>query len=183
MVLHVIRIAVRFGLDLVIRSVVAELRILEEIIDRVEPETIDAAIQPEPQHAFHVINHRRIAVIEIRLLRQKAVHVILLAPRVPGERRAAKHRQPIARRRAIGARVDPDIPVGFGIAAVAAGLSEKRMFVGRMVQHLINDHLQPQAMRPCHQRVKIGQGAKDRIDIGIVRHVIAHVQHRRGEDR
>ena len=65
----------------------------------------------QPQNTFHVIHHIGVAIVEIGLLRQERVHVILLAPRIPGKGRAAEHRKPVAGRRAIRARIDPDVPI------------------------------------------------------------------------
>ena len=52
-----------------------------------------------------------------------------------------------------------------------------------MADHLIDDHFQPQFMRPHHQRVEIRQRAELRIDVTVVADVIAHIVHRRGEKR
>ena len=52
-----------------------------------------------------------------------------------------------------------------------------------MRQHLIYHHLQAQIMRPRHQRVEIGQRPEDRVHVDIIRHVIAHIQHRAAKER
>ena len=61
------------------------------------------------------------------------MHVILLAPRIPRKGRAAKDRQPVARRGAIGAGIDPDVPIGLGARAAGAALGKERVLVGAMV--------------------------------------------------
>ena len=38
-------------------------------------------------------------------------------------------------------------------------------------------------MRPRHKGIKIGQCAKGWINAGVIRNIIAHIQHRRGKDR
>ena len=52
-----------------------------------------------------------------------------------------------------------------------------------MAEHLVNDDLQPKFMCMGQHRVEIRQRAEQGVDIGVVRHVIAHVGHGRGEDR
>ena len=182
MVLHIVGIAVDIVFDNVIRRIVAKQRVFVEIVHRVKAKAIHAAIKPKAQHAFHIGDHLGIAIVEVGLLGQERVHVILLAPRIPRKGRPAKHRQPVARRRAIGARIDPDVPIGLGARAAGAALGKERVLVGTMVQHLIDDHLKTQLMGAHNQRVKILQRAKDRINIGVVGHIIAHVQHGRGEE-
>ena len=124
----------------------------------------------------------RIGPIQLGLLAQELVVIILPPRRLVSPGRAAKHRQPVARRRAIGARIDPDVPIGLGARAAGAALGKERVLVGTMVQHLINDHLKTQLMGAHNQRVKILQRAKHRINIGVVGHIIAHVEHGRGEE-
>ena len=56
------------------------------------------------------------------------------------------------------------------------------MLVRRVRDDLIDDDLQPQPVRLCHQRVEIGKRAEHRIDIAIIGNIIAHISHGRGEE-
>src|SRR3546814_8342664 len=55
------------------------------------------------------------------------------------------------------------------------------MFIGRVRPDLVDDDAQAEFMRPGHQGVEIRQRAEDRVDIAIIRHVIAEVAHRAPE--
>jgi hypothetical protein len=57
------------------------------------------------------------------------------------------------------------------------------MPVRGVVRHEIENDLQAARMRRRDQRVEIGERAEHRIDIGIVRDIVAEVRHRRGIDR
>ena len=182
-VLHAVWIGFGLGLDPVIGGIGAQQLVVEKVVHRIKPEAVNPAIQPEP-HVFQLpVLHCDVVEIEIGLVGQEIMQVILLAPCIPLPDRAAKHRQPVVRRRAIEVGVGPDIPIGLWVVAAGAAFLEKRMLDRTVAENLINHHFQPQFVGACHQRVKIGQGAEARIDIGVVRHVIAHVGHRRGEDR
>ena len=161
----------------------AQQRVLEEIVHRIKAEAVHAAVEPEPQHAFHIGHDIGVAEVQLGLLDEERVHVILLAPGIPMPGWPAEHRQPVVGRGAIGARVHPEEPVGFGIGEALTAFLKERVLVRAMVQNLVDDDFQPQGMGAGDQRVEIGKGAERRIDPHVVGHVIAHVLHRRGEDR
>ena len=110
------------------------------------------------------------------------MHVILLAHAVPFPGRPAENRQPVVRRRAVRLRIGPDIPVGFRVAAARPALDKPGMPVGRVRDHLIDDDLEPETMGLRHHLVEIVQRPELRIDIAIIRDVIAHVRLRRLEE-
>ena len=141
------------------------------------------ALQPEAHHLQQRLLHRGAMQVQIGLRGQEVVQVILLAPRIPGPGRTAEHRQPVVRRRAIGLRIGPDIPVGLVIRPVLARLGKPGMRVRGMAQHQVDHHLQVQRIGPCDHRIEIRQRAEHRIDIAVIADVIAEVLHRAGEER
>ena len=57
------------------RRVVAQLGVLQQAVDRVEAEAVDAALAPEAQHAGHRLAHLRVAPVEVGLLGIEGVQV------------------------------------------------------------------------------------------------------------
>ena len=52
------------------RLVVAELRVLGELVDDVDPEAVDAAVEPEAQHVVHRRLYLGVVPVQVGLLRQ-----------------------------------------------------------------------------------------------------------------
>jgi len=48
---------------------------------------------------------------------------------------------------------------------------------------LVDQHLEPERMGARDQGIEIGERAEDRVDVAIIGHVIAEIEHRRGEER
>ena len=97
--------------------VVAELRVVQPVVDRVEPEAVDAALEPELGLGEQRLDDVGVVEVEVRLLLQEIVQVVLAAPRLPLPGRAAEHREPVVGRRAVGLGVGPDVPVGLRVVA------------------------------------------------------------------
>ncbi len=162
--------------------IVAQPAVMDKEIDRIQPEPVHPPVKPEAHRAKDGV-HRRLAVkVDVGLFGQKVVQVILPPPRIELPCAAAKDRQPVVRRRAIGPGIGPDIPIGPGIVARRPALGKPRVTVRGMAHHLVDDDPEPQLMRPRHHAVEIVKRAEDRIDPGIVRDVIAHVPVGRGEE-
>ncbi len=84
-------------------------------IDRIDSKAVDAAVEPEARDVEKRILHRWTVDVQIRLLGQEIVQIILPAARVPLPGRSTEYRLPVIRRRAVGLRVRPNIPIGLGI--------------------------------------------------------------------
>ena len=67
-------------------------------VDRVEPEPVDSAVEPEASDSEHRVLNGRVVKVEIGLLGQEIVQIILSAPGVPCPRGAAEDRLPVAGR-------------------------------------------------------------------------------------
>ena len=153
----------------------AQLLVVEIIVDGIEAEAIDAALEPEAHDIEHRILHGRIVEVEIGLADQEIVQIVLATRPVPLPDAAAKDRRPVIGRAAIGQRIGPDIPVGAGIGAREAAFLEPGMLVGGVADHLIHDDLEAAGMGLGQKGIEILERAEERIDLAIVRDVIAHV--------
>jgi hypothetical protein len=165
------------------RGVVPQLLVVEVEVDRVEAEPVDPAIQPEPRDVEQLVLHLGVVQVQIGLLLEEVVQVVLHPVARPFPGRAAEDRQPVVGRAAIGLGVGPDIPVGFRVVAARNGFPGTRRAGRGVAEHEVDQHLQPQLMRPVDQRVEIAQRAEHRIDVAVVADVIAEIEHRRAEER
>ena len=57
---------------------------LEQVRHRVQPEPVDAEVQPEPQHLDHGFLDPGVLEVQVRLVREEPVPVVLLRHRVVG---------------------------------------------------------------------------------------------------
>ena len=112
------------------RRIVPQVRIEQGKIERIEPEAVHAAIQPEPHHIDERILDIRIVQIQLRLARQEIVHVILLPTRIPCPGRSAKHSLPVIRRCSIRFWIAPNVPIRTSIGSVLSALGEPGVRVG-----------------------------------------------------
>ena len=139
--------------------------------------------QPEAHAVELRVLHVGVVEVEVGLAGEEIVQVILHAPAVPGPGAAAENAQPVVGRRAVGLGVGPHEPVGAIVGAVEPALLEPGMLVRAVADDLVDDDLEPERVRLFHQPVEIAQRAEDRIDVAVVRHVVAEILHRRGEER
>ena len=78
----------------VARRVVAQLRVLHQPLDCVDPEAVHAAVHPEPDHVAHRFAHRGLAPVEVGLLGVEGVQVVAARALVERPRRARRTRPP-----------------------------------------------------------------------------------------
>ncbi len=162
--------------------VVAVLLIFVEMVDRVHPESVDAAVEPESQHVAHGFLDLRIAPIEVRLLLQVRVIVVLAGRLVESPSRAAELALPVVWRGAVRLRVSPDIPVPLWMELRGATILEPGMLIGGVVRHEIQDDLEAARVSGLKERVEIGERAEQRMDGAVIADVVTKVPHRRGKD-
>jgi hypothetical protein len=55
-----------------------------EIRDRVEPQTVDAHLEPEAHHVENRLEDDRVVEVQVGLVAEEAMPVVLLRHRVPG---------------------------------------------------------------------------------------------------
>ena len=149
----------------------------------IHSKAVDPAIEPEAQHGEHGLDHFRVAPVEVGLLRQKGVVIVLPGPLVPLPGAAAEFGQPIGRRAAVGLCIAPDIPIALAAVARGAAVDEPGMLVRSVIGHIIHENLEGAPMGLAHQAIECLQVPEPRVDIEIVRHVVAEIRHRRWKDR
>ncbi len=113
---------------------------LEEIRHRVQPETVQADVEPITEHVDHRVGHFGVLEIEVGLVREKAVPVVLAPLRVPcpvGFFGVDENNPGIAVAMVV---VAPHVPVGLGVGAVLAGLLEPDVLVAGVVDDQVGDH-------------------------------------------
>ncbi len=163
-------------------GVVAQRLVVKVEVDRVEAEAVDAAVEPEPRHVDKLVPDLGLVEVEVRLLLQEVVHVVLLALAIPFPGGTAEDREPVVRRRAVGFRLGPDVPVGLGIVAARPAFLEPAVLVGGVAEHEVDHHPEAEFVRPRDQRVEIAERAEHRVDVAVVGDVVAEVEHRRPEE-
>src|SRR3546814_9586592 len=107
--------------------IIGKIDRLHDVPKDIDPEPVNAAVEPERQH----IEHRRlnfgISPVQIGLLFQEGVIIILAGGGIPFPCRAAKITDPVVRRAAARRRIAPDVPVTPGIIARGPALGEPRV--------------------------------------------------------
>ena len=150
-----------------------------QIGDRVEPQRVDAAIEPEPQHVDHRVDHRRIVVVEIGLVREEAVPVVLAGDRIPRPVRLLGVGEDDARLGELLVAVAPDVEVALGRSRrrVPRAL-EPGMLVGGVVDDQLDQDLDAAGVRGVDEGGEVGERAVAGMDVAIVGDVIAVVAQR-----
>ncbi len=154
---------------------------LDQIGHRVEPQPVDAHIEPEPHHRQHVAQHQRIVEVQVRLVRIEAVPEVRPGHGVPTPVGLLGVAEDDARAAVGLVGVGPDVVIARGRARLGmARALEPRMLVGGVVDHQLSDHAQPARMRGGDEAPHFGQRAVFRMDVAVVRDVVAVVAARRG---
>ena len=165
----------------VARLVVAQRRVLADLVGDVDPEAVDAAPQPEAQHFVHRLRDRRLVPVEVRLLRQERVEVPLRRALVarPGGALLAERRGPVVRQAVPRA---PHVPRPARAVGITPRLLEPRVAVRGVVGHEVEQDAEAQLVRPRDQRVGVGERAEARVNRRMVGDVVTEVGHRRAVD-
>ena len=167
-------VAVRLAID---------KRRLLDVDNRVNAEAADALVEPEVRGVVERLAHIGVRPVEVWLLRSERMQVVLLPLLAPRPGRTAEDRAPVRRRRAVGLRVAPDVPVSLRVRAVFFRLQEPRMLIGRVVEHEVHDDADAALLRFRDQAFHVRHRAIRRVDAFVVGDVIAIVDHRRRIDR
>ena len=156
---------------------------LEEVGHRVEPEPVEAHVEPEAHRLEHRLEDLGVVVVEVGLVREEPVPVVLLPHRVPGPvgRLGVDEDDPCLLVELVG--VGPHVEVAVGpVRVLAAGL-EPRVLVAGVVHHEVDDHADVALVRLVEEVVEVLDGAGLGKDVGEVGDVVATVAQRRGEER
>ena len=69
-------------------GVVGQVRVLADAVDHVDPEAVDAAVEPEAHHVVHRRLDLGVGPVQVGLLGEEEVQVVLPGGLVEGPRRA-----------------------------------------------------------------------------------------------
>lgn len=106
----------------------------------VETEAVDAEVQPEAQRGDDLLHHRRVLVVEVRLVREEAVPVVLLAYGVVRPVRGLGVDEDDAGVLVLLVVVGPHVVVAVRSVRVLARLLEPLVLVARVVHDEVDDH-------------------------------------------
>ncbi len=157
---------------------------LDQVRHGVQPQAVHAHVQPVPHHRQHFLEHLRVVVVQVGLVRVEAVPEVGIGDRVPG---------PV---RFFGVAED-DAGAGVGLVVIrpyieiargrtgprTAGALEPRVLVGGMVDHQFGDDAQPARMGGANQPAHVGHGAVVGMHAAVVGDVVAVVAAGRGIER
>ena len=154
--------------------------LLEEVRHGVEPEAVEPEVEPEAEHLQHRVLHRRVLVVEVRLVAEEAVPVVLAADRVVRPVRDLGVDEDDARVGVRLVRVRPDVPVAVGAVGIGARLLEPGVVGGGVVHDEVDDHPDPALVRRLDEGAEVLDRAVVRVDRVEVGDVVAAVAERRG---
>ena len=157
---------------------------LDQIGDGVEPQPVDAHLQPVVQSAQDLLHHGRIVEIEVGLVAVEAVPEIGLRLGVPGPVRLLRVDEDDPRVLVLLVGVAPDVVVALGRARPGAARAlEPGVLVGGVVDDQLGDHPQAAPVRLVDQPPGVLERAVGRVDGAVVGDVVAVVAQRRGVER
>ena len=156
---------------------------LEQVGHRVQPEAVDAEVEPEPDDVEHRLLHGRVVVVEVRLVGEEPVPVELLPHRVEGPVRRLGVAEDDPHVGVLGVGVAPDVEVAVRPVGVAARLLEPRVRVGGVVEHQVGDDPDAAAVRLVEQGHEVVDRAVLRQHLVVVADVVAAVAPRRVVER
>ncbi len=149
---------------------------LAQVRHGVEPESVNAGIEPALHHLQHRADHARVVEVQVRLVREKAVPVIGASLVVPGPVRLLRVGEDDTGAGVLLVVVAPDVPVARARSGAAAlGALEPGMLVGGVVDHELGDDTQAPPLGFVHEAAEVAHVAELRVDIAVVGNVIAVV--------
>ena len=163
-------------------GVVGQAGLLDEAVGDVDPEAVDAPVEPEPQDGLELRPDLRVVPVEVGLLGVEQVQVPLAGRAVglgdAGPGRAAEDRVPVVGRQlAVLALALPEqvaVPLG-GAGTRGEGSLEPRVLVGAVVGHQVDDHPDPQLVGARDEGVGVAEVTEDGVDVAVVGDVVARV--------
>ncbi len=156
---------------------------LVQVGHRVQPEAVQAHVEPEAQRLQHRVVDLGVVVVEVRLMGEEAVPVVGARDRVIGPVRRLGVGEDDAGVLVALVGVRPHVPVALGVVRARSGLLEPRVIGGGVVHHQVGDHPDAAGMGGVDQLLHIVDRAVVGVHAGEVRDVVAAVAQRGLEER
>ena len=171
---HAPQEGVRLGQVLAVRAVA-----LVEVRHGVQPEAVEAEVEPEAQRVEHRLPYVRIVVVEVGLVMEEAMPVVRPGDRIPrpvGDLRVGEDDAGVLVARI---RVRPHVPVALRRVGARARLLEPRVVARGVVHDEVGDHAHAELVRLVDEAAEVLDDAVVGMDAQEVRDVIAAVLERR----
>ncbi len=152
---------------------------LEEVRHRVEPEPVDAEVEPEAQHLEHRLLHLRVVEVEVGLVVEEAVPEVLAAQRVERPVGGLAVDEDDARLGVALVRLRPDVPLALRVGPIRPRFHEPWMVGGGVVHHEIRDHAHAALVRLLDELAEVVHRPVVGVEREEVRDVVAAVAQRR----
>ena len=151
----------------------------EQIRNRVQAQAVDALVEPEAQEADHLVLDGSVIEVQVGLMREEAMPEVLAGERVPGPvgRLGVREDDPRVAVSLIG--VAPDVEVTEWRARIPPRRLEPGVLVRRVVHDQLGDHAQATAMGGFDERLEVVEAAVGRLNVLVIRDVVAVVPQRR----
>ncbi len=145
----------------------------DEVRNRVEPQAVDAHVEPVAHRLQHFVDDGRIVVVEVGLVREEAMPEVGFGDRIPRPVRVFGVGEDDARVRVALVRVAPDVEVTVrGTGGCLARALEPGMLVGRVVDDQLDHHLQAAIVRRGEERLEVLHGPVVGMDAQVVGNVV-----------
>ena len=133
---------------------------LVQVRHGIQPEPVDAEVEPEPQHFDHGILHARVVVIQIRLVGEEPVPVVLAAYLVVGPvgMLGVHEDDPCVPVALVSIR--PHVEIAVGAVRVTARCLEPWVVFAGMVHYQVGDNPDAAIVRSLDQLDKIPDSTK-----------------------
>ncbi|VCU07348.1 hypothetical protein RHODGE_RHODGE_00450 [Rhodoplanes serenus] len=149
---------------------------LAQIRDGIEPETVDAEIEPAAHHLHHRPQDARIVEVEIGLVGEEAVPIVGARLRIEGPVRLLGVGEDDPGVEVLLVGIAPHVPVArIGAGPAAPRPLEPRMLVGGVVDDQLGDDLEAAPLRLLHEAAEVLHRAEVGIDPPIIGDVVAVV--------
>ena len=165
------------------REAVGQALLLGDEGHHVLPEAVHPQVQPEAQDLLHLPAHLGVRHVQIRLLFGKEVEIVFVQTRVIFPGPALKKAGPVVGGLPLapdGLPRPPDVVVVIGVVLPLFALQKPGVLVGRVVHHQVHKDPQAPLMGALQHLLEQLQIAVVRVDVLVVRDVVAEVRVGRG---
>ena len=144
---------------------------LVQVRHGVQPEAVDAEVEPEPQHLQHRVLDQRVLVVQVGLVVEEPVPVVLAAHRVERPVRLLGVDEDDPRVLVLVIGVRPHVEVAERAIRIRPRCLEPRVLVAGVVHHQVGDDADAARVRRLDELDEVADGA----EVGQDRHEVSDV--------